>query len=430
MSTAPRGIAELIRESRLAVRDAVGRSCAARGWELLQERDTDGSVRGALPYTDEAFREFEAAHRHDPEDVGVIHHLAIGHHARAWDLELRRDPRAASEWEVALGFWRAVVASGAFWSRLEEKLLQVHSQADRGTIAELRRGLLEQLLEVHVGFVRQYCEAGTPERATDHVRIVQRASIPPAVKRRLVEKVFAAMTSGVMEARAARDFASALTPLERFLTLFPDYLHALRLHAEVCKDWVSGMSFRDDWEAIVEVSDRAFPHAERLATHAELATEPLARTAFEELAFELALRGHDRGVSYFASHESGREGGPDRQAARSALELSIRWARLAAPRSCEGATIKDVLAACALGYAFTLREEIVEVLGSDADNQTRLNAALGLARRAITEMEEALRWKQDLEDLVRYCSDLRDLLGKLEGDKQRLDLHRRMGGWG
>src|SRR5947209_2066012 len=259
MSTTQRGIAELVRESRVAVRAALGRSHLARAWELLQDRADDSRSRGTLPYTDEAIGELEAAHRHDPEDVNAVHHLAIAHHARAWDFELRGDPRAIAEWETALAFWRSVAATGAFWGQLEEKLLRIDPQADRRPLGERRRGLLEQLLEVHVGFVRHYSEAGTPDRATGHVRLVQRASIPPAVKKRLVAKVFIAMTGGVAEAKATRDFAAALIPVERVLSLFPDYLQALRLHAEVCKEWVSGMSFRDDWKAILDVSVRALP---------------------------------------------------------------------------------------------------------------------------------------------------------------------------
>ena len=52
--------------------------------------------------------------------------------------------------------------------------------------------------------------------------------------------------------------------MERFLHLFPEHLPALRLHAELCTAWVAGLSYKDDWPAIAEVSDRAAPFARRV----------------------------------------------------------------------------------------------------------------------------------------------------------------------
>lgn len=65
------------------------------------------------------------------------------------------------------------------------------------------------------------------------------------------------MTGSVPEAKRA--YESAATVVEQFLGLFPDYLPALRLHAELCRGWLSGMSFRDDWEAIVLLAHARSP---------------------------------------------------------------------------------------------------------------------------------------------------------------------------
>jgi hypothetical protein len=84
--TPKREVRELIRRSRAAVEEAMGRMALSRAWEQLQERDSEGAPQGPLPYTEPALGELAAAHARDPEDIGVVHHLAIAHHARAWDL--------------------------------------------------------------------------------------------------------------------------------------------------------------------------------------------------------------------------------------------------------------------------------------------------------------------------------------------------------
>ena len=73
-----------------------------RAWELLQERDAEGECPRALALCGAAaLAEFARPHREDPDDFGVVHHLAIAFHARAWDLELAGDPLAAETWEEA-----------------------------------------------------------------------------------------------------------------------------------------------------------------------------------------------------------------------------------------------------------------------------------------------------------------------------------------
>jgi hypothetical protein len=94
-----------------------------------------------LPYTDEALAEFEAAHAREPDDVGIVHHLAIAHHARAWDLELSRDARAADEWKLSLDYWQTLAASDDFRNGLEAKLLTCDPNTDPAALAEVLNDL-------------------------------------------------------------------------------------------------------------------------------------------------------------------------------------------------------------------------------------------------------------------------------------------------
>ena len=423
MSVPAIDVLKLVSTARAAVSEARARIHLARAWDALQERDAEGQPRGARPYADEALAELLQAHAHDPEDIGVVHHLAIAYHARAWDWELAGDTRATDEWERALNHWHTVVVTREFWGGLKEKLRSCDDSADPQLLTEVRASLLEHLLDVHVDFVRHYCESTAPDRANAHVEIVRRARIPPAVKKRLVEKVYEAMTGGVSEARARQEHASALGTLERFLALFPNHLPALRQHAEATREWLACLSYLDDWDEVLAVSARAEPHARRLASHAELSSAPLAQAALEELAFELLLKGDDRHDSCAAESAAGG-GALRRDEARTVCEFGLRWGRLAFPISLADSRIKKLAARSMNSLALSLYEEWEEVAESDTDYNTKLVAMIDLLRPATTLAEEALTCDPRNEAITHNVKLFQDILTKLEAEKTELDLFR------
>jgi tetratricopeptide (TPR) repeat protein len=417
---------ELVREARAVTREALARSHAARGWEALQERNAEGQAQGALPYTEAALAEFAAAHRRDPDDINITHHLAIAHHARAWDWELQGDARAAAEWELALGHWRTIVAAGEFWAGLKSKMLACDPNADTTVLDEARRDLLEHLLEVHVEFVRHYCGNEEPQRATAHVGIVQRARIPPAVKKRLVGKVYEAMTGTVPDAKAAGDFDNALTVLERFLALFPDYLPALRQYIEVARAWGATMSFQTDWDGIERLSERINPEkdgsegaqdkspVERLAAHPDLGSEPLARSELESLTFEFAALGYHRGGSYLADAQTKGLSVTDREEAAAAFDFALEWGTLGDQFSSTGSQMKQLLALAHQGRGWCLYAEAQDVLQTGYIYQSGLSTATRLYNEAIAEIEEAIRLAPDDEQFQEILKQLRDEMETLE----------------
>lgn len=410
----------LVRQGRAAVREALARSGPSKAWTLLQERDPEGNPRGARPYTDEALAEFEAAYAGDPDNTCLAHHLAIAHHARAWDMEVRGDPRAAHEWERALGCWRVVAASGEFWANLKDKLLACDPDADAAWLTQARQDLLENVMDVHVDFVRHYCEGNAPERATIHVEIVKRASLPPAVKKRLVAKVCDAMTSAVPAAKAAREFASALTSIERFLALFLEYLPALRMYVEVCKECLSAMSYQRDWDDISCLGERAEPHARRMAALPELVDDPLSRNALEELACEFARCGLERG-DHFTAGKAESLGPAERDAARGAYEFGIRWGRLGHPHSPSGSQLGMICAACLNNLAASLHYEAIEVWESDTDPRTKLAAVSNLYRQAVADLEEAISYNPGDEALATNLEALSKNLAAAEAQATGLE---------
>ena len=380
--TSHRTLRELVHESLMSVQEASGRMHLHHAWKLLQEHNVDGDEIGPLPYTEPALSELALAHARDPEDIGIVHHLAIAHHARAWDLELIGDSRAAKEWERSLGYWRTISASSDFWADLQRKFNECDSGAETSPVPDLRRNVLENLLDVHVDFVRRYSESERPDRASLHIEIVRRATIPPATKRRLIGKLFDAMTGSVPDAKAAGDFDSALTLIERFLALFPDHVPALRMHAEISRELVASLSFKDQWPEIVAAAERAESFAMTLAAHPARDEDPLASSAFQDLAFTLACRANDRGGAYF-----GEEQWED---ARTAIDLGVRWGRLALPYCHPESALRDVLTATLLGRAACLHAEFMQLADNEGvDPRIMIRVAIKRLHDAISDLEEA-----------------------------------------
>lgn len=424
MTSKPSPGSLLIDQAIAAVDDAQARSHPYRGWEALQARDADGNVIGLLPYTESALKDFEAAHRWNPEDVGVAHHLAIAHHAQAWDLELSGDSRAALAWKSALKYWRVVQNSSEFWVALEAKLGTCSPGADLGPIREARANLMEQLLAVHVEFIRHYCELGEAQRGNFHIAIIQEAQISPAVKKRLTQGVFAAMTASVAEAKTSGHHDSALVSIERFLALFSDYLPALRMHVEVTHAWLSTLSWQHEWESIQQLHHRASAPAAALAGHQALESDPLAWPALEELTFEFILRGFERGWSRFQDGESG--GAIRRDEAKAALEVVHHWGRQAAPRLPAGSQALDALVGSLVVHGELLRQEAHESCRNVTDPRRGLTAARTLLEKAVQEVDEAGRFAGVNSDHLEQIDGLRSVvqgeLASVQAQITRLDM--------
>jgi hypothetical protein len=391
-ATTKRSVHDLAQACLLAVQEARRRALVCQAWDLLQERSEEGQVNGPLPYTGTALPPLLAAHAGDREDIGIIHHLAITHHARAWDLELAGDPTAATYWQQALGYWRVVSTSAEFWSGLDRRFTACAAEGEVSPLPDLRKHLLEHLLEVHVDFVRRYGESseaawtgGAKDRASIHVEIVRRARIPLAVRRLLIQKIFEDMTASVPVAKVQGDYASALLRVERFLDLVDppgvnagraddigDHLGGLRLHAEISGDWVSGRSYKDDWDLIVGLSERSRPYAERLLSHPDLASDPQAWPAVEAMAQAFGRHANSRGSTYFNDDLPG-EGAK-------AFEIGISWGRLVIGRCSAASDVRNALGVCLLGHSACLGSQIQDIQSRDI--------RLRYARQALAECTE------------------------------------------
>jgi len=418
MSTIPLpGAAEirrLARRCRGAIEESAEKLHLYRGWMALQEKNADGEPIGPLPYTDEAITEFEAAHNCDPEASGTTHHLAIAHHARAWDRELEGGSGAAADWERALELWRRLVGSADFWAGLQRRFQECQPGATATPLPSLRRGLLEGLLDIHVDFVRWYSESATPERANDHIAIVAGASIPRALKQQLTEKIFAAMAAPVPDARLAQDYSSALQLLERFLALFPGYLPALRMHLEVCHEWAGALMSAQQWDQLYALELRARPYAERLAAHPEYAGEPLFRHGVGQFGSTV---GH-------ATLERDWGGNPDWAELEDRSERAIWWVRLVWPFEDMRFDLRLLFVILLAEHARALFYQADEIYGSgQLSDEQRHAGAIARLRQALAELEEAFelteRGEQMADSLSQNIAGSRLFLERVQAEAER-----------
>jgi tetratricopeptide (TPR) repeat protein len=327
----PDELALRLRELHDALQVARRQSRKMAGWQQLQRQDAEGLTASPRPYTPDAITTFTAALERNEDDPDLLHHLAIAHHARAWDLELQGSPQAFAAWEEALTYWRLLQTCPAFWQRLRHKGLALDPGFDPGVVDAARQHLSMHLLEIHLDFIRHYYDQGRVQQAEHHIRLVRRAPLPPAVRKQMDQRLYEAMTGSVPTALAGQQYEAAATAVERFLQLFPHYLVALQQIIEIYQQWVAQTSARDQWEQVESLQARVRPWATRLAAHAELATTPLARLALAELAFAVGDKYRTRARSFRTQRHQDQHtvDAVTVQPERQACNVAIAWFAIA-----------------------------------------------------------------------------------------------------
>ncbi|MGH3611465.1 MAG: hypothetical protein ACRDRK_02365 [Pseudonocardia sp.] len=161
-------------------------------------------------------------------DPWRAHHLAVLHHAKAYDLEMTESPEAFRHWTAALGHWSAVHADDAFWARMARHLReQMGAEIAPEVVAGVRTRLPRELLEPHRDLIAAY-RASDPERARRHMLVVKSAPFDPGVidgiRLQFVDEVVATVPDAVETA----DFESMLDGLRGWLHIDEDNAHLLR----------------------------------------------------------------------------------------------------------------------------------------------------------------------------------------------------------
>lgn len=401
MTEAKNKIQGLIRDSRQAVREFSRRMHLVKAWELLQERDNDGNPKGPLPYTDGAISEFYAAYSCNRDDIDVIHHLAIAHHARAWDRELGGElEKAAQDWEKALEFWYTLGRSGIFRTRMEKKLIACDENADPAFIDGLSRNLIDNLVDIHVDFICFYYQGNHPENVETHLRIVQRAQIAPAKKKKLVDKVYNALTESLIQATAGGSYSPALDRIDYFLTLFPDYLPALRKYTELCREWISHLSILDNWKEVLTIINRAEPRARAMAEHEDFLVGPLEQTALSDLAEKVIVCIYDKSTSFFSGYDHKYPSVVKRDGAIDELCVGINWGRFSYSHCPSESDVIEIFPHILAGRAALLLYKARDVIKDQNHEKDSIQTALDLYRRSIEDLAEAVEMVPE-EDVLR-----------------------------
>jgi tetratricopeptide (TPR) repeat protein len=195
----------------------------ASAYEALWQ---DGELQ---PWTPAAIRLWE---QEDGDDVEVVHHLAIAHHARAYDLEAAHDDAAFAHFEKALRHWATLCGEPEFWRRMHERLDEaMGAPVPDAIVAEVRTRLPYDLLEPHLTLAARL-RLTDPGRARRHVRLVTGSAFPDAIVAEARDGLVRDLLDGVPAAVAEGRFAETIDVLESWLLLDPDHhglLHALLL---------------------------------------------------------------------------------------------------------------------------------------------------------------------------------------------------------
>ncbi|MFF0725946.1 hypothetical protein [Streptomyces sp. NPDC004134] len=204
---------------------------SAAAYEALRR---DGELQ---PWTSTAVRLWEEALAAGA-DTGVVHHLAIAHHARAYDLEAAGDDAAFGHFEEALRHWASLYADPDFWRRAHERLNGGMGVAVPGEVVEEARARLPRnLLEPHLTLAARF-RLTDPRRARAHVRLVTGSAFPAAIVAEARVDLVRDVLGGVPRAVAEGRFAETLDILETWLLLDPAGHDLLRAVLFTGRSWM------------------------------------------------------------------------------------------------------------------------------------------------------------------------------------------------
>ena len=126
------------------------------------------------PYADESFRIWSDLTQRDPNDFDSWHHLAIMHHARAFDREISVKPfEANADWVAALSIWHRLWRADPFWDRIAAIACK---NTKRDAVDKLREEFPALVLRVHYDIA--FDPATQHHRAKYHVTLAQNSLFP------------------------------------------------------------------------------------------------------------------------------------------------------------------------------------------------------------------------------------------------------------
>jgi len=148
--------------------------------------DANGWARA--PYNAAALAAWQEMLQRSPDDTESLHHLAIMHHARAFELETMDATQSNGDWESALQYWHRLWQLDAFWDRIAEI---VTKGGKRDDIDALRSKFPCLVLQVHYDIAFDpYTLKNCYYRAKYHVGLAASSPFPPAFLAKVKEATY------------------------------------------------------------------------------------------------------------------------------------------------------------------------------------------------------------------------------------------------
>ncbi|WUH99947.1 hypothetical protein OHR68_41775 [Spirillospora sp. NBC_00431] len=236
----------------------------------------DGTVQ---PWDEEAVRLWE---QDGSEDVDDIHHLAVAHHARAYDLEAAGDDAAFAHFEKALACWAQLYDEPEFWHRLRARAAEALEAPVAGDVVdEVRARLPRDLLEVHLTLAARL-RTGDPRRAYRHVRLVVGCAFDAGTVAEARHELVREVLDGVPQAITEGRYEDCATALASWLAVDPDNTELLRAWLFTGRGWVEQLyrervPLRRVDEVLARVEAQARPGLDEVGAMTDELAHELAR---------------------------------------------------------------------------------------------------------------------------------------------------------
>jgi hypothetical protein len=207
--------------------------------QALRLLDIDSLGHVKKLYQDGAFVTWSKLAQRQPRDLEAVHHLAIMHHARAFDREAGASPRTANpDWEAALARWTELSGADEFWTAIVDRAHGKDADKRDARRAEqvkrLRDSFAVRLLRIHFDIAfDETTLAERIDRSHYHVKLALSSRFPAAIKAQAQLGAYEAFVKDVPEAVWNPDtldpkvLKTGTDRIEKFLTADPDCTPAL-----------------------------------------------------------------------------------------------------------------------------------------------------------------------------------------------------------
>ncbi|MGH4026826.1 MAG: hypothetical protein ACRDRV_19815 [Pseudonocardiaceae bacterium] len=220
------------------------------------------------------------------EAVWTVHHLAVLHHARAYDLEHTAGVEVAyPHWEKALGHWAWLYGSDRFWAALAQHVAQATGRELPGElVTDVRERLPAQLLGVHTSLAAEH-RLRDPDSARRHMSLVAHSAFPPATIAAARRGLAADLDNRIAQAVQRSKFGAVFDDVVAWLRIDPTNQKFLRNLLYVSNNWAEFLNKQERWRAamgelIAKVDELLYPALPQQGDEwAALATE-VARHEF------------------------------------------------------------------------------------------------------------------------------------------------------